>query len=193
MEQQAATSEILRVIGGSPADVQPVLDAVAERAARLCKAPYARVLLVDGDVLQSLRTISRSTEGHRFPSLPVAAQANVDHRPGGARPRRSSTTPTSFRCSRPNSRTPAENARLIGCRAVLAVPLVREDVAYGAIFLWRREPGLFAPDQVALVQTFARQAAIAIENVRLFRRWRRATATLRRRSSSRRRRARSCA
>ena len=55
-----------------------------------------------------------------------------------------------------------------GFRAALAVPLMREAGAYGAIFLWRREPGLFAPDQVALVQTFARQAAIAIENVRLF-------------------------
>ena len=56
----------------------------------------------------------------------------------------------------------------LGCRAVLAVPLIREGGAYGAIFLYRREPRLFAPDQVALVETFARQAAIAIDNVRLF-------------------------
>jgi two-component system NtrC family sensor kinase len=61
-----------------------------------------------------------------------------------------------------------ENTRRTGFRACLAVPLIREAGAYGAIFLWRGEPGLFAPDQVALVQTFARQAAIAIENVRLF-------------------------
>ena len=54
------------------------------------------------------------------------------------------------------------------CRAVLSVPLMREGGAYGAIVLARHEPGLFAPDQVALVQTFARQAAIAIDNVRLF-------------------------
>ena len=63
----------------------------------------------------------------------------------------------------------AANANGAGFRAVLAVPLMREGDAYGAIFLWRREPGLFAPDQVALVETFATQAAIAIENVRLFR------------------------
>ena len=56
----------------------------------------------------------------------------------------------------------------LGARAVLAVPLMREGGAYGGIFLFRREPGLFSPDQVSLVETFARQAAIAIDNVRLF-------------------------
>ena len=61
-----------------------------------------------------------------------------------------------------------ENAVKSGFRALLAVPLIRDGTAYGAIVLWRREPGLFAPDQVALVETFATQAAIAIENVRLF-------------------------
>ena len=61
-----------------------------------------------------------------------------------------------------------ENASRTGFRAVLAVPLMREENAYGAIFMWRREAGLFAPDQVALVETFARQIAIAIDNVRLF-------------------------
>ncbi len=62
----------------------------------------------------------------------------------------------------------AENIRRLGCRAVLGVPLIREGGAYGGIFIFRREPGLFSPDQVALVETFARQAAIAIDNVRLF-------------------------
>src|SRR5204862_486187 len=62
----------------------------------------------------------------------------------------------------------AENIHRLSCRAVLAVPLLREAGAYGGIFLFRREPGMFSADQVALVETFARQAAIAIENVRLF-------------------------
>src|SRR4030095_2054341 len=62
-----------------------------------------------------------------------------------------------------------ENARNMGFRAVLAVPLLREDEALGAMFLYRREPGLFAPDQVALVETFARQAAIALHSVAQFR------------------------
>src|ERR1700694_5497437 len=58
LEQHAAISEILQVISASPSDVQPVLDAVAERAARLCEAPLARVLLVDGDVLRLMAEYS---------------------------------------------------------------------------------------------------------------------------------------
>src|SRR4030095_1629947 len=67
-----------------------------------------------------------------------------------------------------NAPAASENVKQGGMRAVLAVPLVGQIDAYGALFLWRREPGLFTPDQVALVETFATQAAIAIENVRLF-------------------------
>ena len=63
LEQHAAISEILQVISASPSDVQPVLDAVAERAARLCEAPLARVLLVDGDIVaphgRSIRSMAR--------------------------------------------------------------------------------------------------------------------------------------
>jgi GAF domain-containing protein len=61
-----------------------------------------------------------------------------------------------------------ENATRLGVRAALTVPLLRENAAYGTIYVYRRQPGLFSPDQVALLETFARQAAIAIDNVRLF-------------------------
>ncbi len=166
LEQQAATSEILRVISASPSDVQPVLDAVAERAAHLCKAPFARVLLVDGDVLHCRADYSVDG-GTPIPVVPVAlkrtsisGRAVVDSKIINL----ADIVPlldTEF----PDAR---ENTRRTGFRACLAVPLMREAGAYGAIFLWRREPGLFSPDQVALVETFARQAVIAIENVRLF-------------------------
>jgi GAF domain-containing protein len=62
----------------------------------------------------------------------------------------------------------AVNARRLGFRAVLGVPLMREREAYGVIFLFRREPRPYSSEQIALVQTFAQQAAIAIENARLF-------------------------
>src|SRR5207253_1927262 len=62
-----------------------------------------------------------------------------------------------------------ENQRLLGFRAVLAVPLVRESGVYGVIYLYRREPRAFSSTQIALIETFAQQAAIAIDNVRLFR------------------------
>ncbi len=71
LEQQTAISEILRVISSSPTDVQPVLQAVAERAAHLCDAPYARVLLIDGDVLRPMTDFSVEQEPLPQPSKPI--------------------------------------------------------------------------------------------------------------------------
>ncbi len=165
LEQHAAVSEILQVISASPSDVQPVLDAVAERAARLCEAPLARVLLVDGDVLRAIAEYSLDgTSQARTDPLPcrrttivgraVLDRVTIHH--DDVVPLLDSEYPDAL------------NARRLGFRAVLSVPLMRKGNAYGAIILWRREPGLFSAEQFALVQTFAQQAAIAIDNVRLF-------------------------
>ncbi|MCC6193603.1 MAG: GAF domain-containing protein [Burkholderiales bacterium] len=167
LEQQTAISEILRVISSSPTDVQPVLDAVAERAAQLCHAPFSRVMLIDGNdlVVAAARTSDAGTAD--LPGDPVlldrtsiSGRAVVDQQT------------IHFADIVPLLDTEFAGARAnmlrFGCRAVLAVPLTRESGAYGAIVLARMEPVLFPPDQVALVQTFARQAAIAIDNVRLF-------------------------
>jgi signal transduction histidine kinase/putative methionine-R-sulfoxide reductase with GAF domain len=167
LEQQTAIGEILRVISTSPTDVQPVLDAVAQRAAHLCGSPFARVLLVDGDRLRAQAIYS--------------SEASVSPE---------SVQPTALRRTSINGRAILDqetihladvvplldsefsdaqtNARAAGIRAALAVPLLREGAAYGSIFVFRRDPGLFSADQVRLVETFARQAAIAIDNVRLF-------------------------
>jgi len=169
LEQQTAISDILRVISSSPTDVQPVLDAVAERAAYLCDSPYARVLLIDGDSLRIAANYVRE-EGARSEGLlptplrrsSVNGRAVLDRRTVHC----ADVVPlldTEFPDARPN--IDLEHSRSV---AVLAVPLMREGGAYGSIFVFRREAGLFAPAQVALVETFARQAAIAIDNVRLF-------------------------
>ncbi len=164
LDQQTAISEILRVISSSPTDVQPVLDAVAERAAHLCDAPYARILLVDGDIL---RPTAQYSAGPAPESIPVpfdrtslTGRAAIDRK----------TIHYADVVPLVDSEFPGarENIQRLGCRTVLSVPLMREGGAYGGIFLYRREPRLFSPDQVALVETFARQAAIAIDNVRLF-------------------------
>lgn len=163
--QHAAIVEILRVMSASPGDVQPVLDAVAERAARLCQSPYARVLLVDGDVLRLLAEYSLDGTPHgRTVPLPlkrssVAGRAVVDC----ATIHHDDVVPL-LESEYPD----AVNARRLGFRAVLGVPLMREREAYGVIFLFRREPRPYSPEQIALVQTFAQQAAIAIDNARLF-------------------------
>src|SRR4029077_1660845 len=169
LEQQTAISDILRVISSSPTDVQPVLDAVAERAAYLCDSPYARVLLVDGDSLRIAANYVRE-EGARTEGLlptplrrsSVNGRAVLDRKTVHC----ADVVPlldTEFPDARPN--IDLEHSRSV---AVLAVPLMREGGAYGSIFVFRREAGLFAPPQVALVEPFARQAAIAIDNVRLF-------------------------
>ena len=164
LEQQTAISEILRVISSSPTDVQPVLEAVAERAAHLCDAPFARVMVADGDMLRPAASFS-SEPGFVGDPVPIArtsvtGRAIVEH----ATVHVADIAPiaeTEF----PDA---AGNIMRLRARAVLGVPLLREGGAYGGIFLFRRTPGLFAPSQVALVETFARQAAIAIDNVRLF-------------------------
>jgi signal transduction histidine kinase len=167
LEHQAATGEILRVIAASRADVQPALDAVARLAARLCRAPYARVLVVEGDVLLA-RAHYAEDASESIPAVPVeirrstiTGRAVVDR----ATVHVADVVPL-LDAEFPDAR---ENVRRIGARAVLAVPLLGDGEVSGGIFLWRREPELFSPEQVALVETFARQAAIAIENVRQFR------------------------
>jgi signal transduction histidine kinase len=167
LEQQTAISEILRVISASPTDVQPVLDAVAERAAHLCDSPFARVLLVDGDQLRPAAFYSREGSQALKPVGPtVLRRSSINGRAVLDREtiHIADVLPL-FDSEYPDAR---ENAVSQGARAALAVPLLREDIAYGSIFIFRRQPGLFSPDQVALLQTFARQAAIAIDNVRLF-------------------------
>jgi signal transduction histidine kinase len=165
LEQHAAISEILQVISASPSDVQPVLDAVAERAARLCNAPLARVLLVDGAVLRHMAEYSLDgTSQARTVPIPLK-RTSIN---GRAVLDRKTIHHDDVVPLLDTEYPDALNARRLGLRAVLAVPLMREGNAYGSIFLWRREPGLFSPEQVALLQTFAQQAAIAVDNVRLF-------------------------
>jgi signal transduction histidine kinase len=165
LQQQKAIDEILQVMASSPGDVQPVLDAVADRAAHLCEAPFARVSLVEGDVLRAGAEYSLDgTPQPRTVPLPlkrssIAGRAVLDRRSV----HHADVVPL-LETEYPD----AVNARRLGLRAVLGVPLIREGEAYGAIFLFRREPRAFSASQVALVETFARQAAMAIENVRLF-------------------------
>jgi predicted transcriptional regulator with HTH domain len=166
LEQQTAISEILRVISSSPTDVQPVLDAVAERAAHLCDAPTARVLLIDGEILRPMAEYS--TLGSGIPQVrPYAAEAHVRQRAGGPRPRDGALRRRGPVVRVGVPRRSGERRQAGHPRHPCRGPLCGRR-GYGAILLWRNEPRAFSPDQVALVQTFAAQAAIAIDNVRLF-------------------------
>jgi signal transduction histidine kinase len=164
LEQQTATAEILRVISSSPTDVQPVLDAVAKAAVRFCGADDAMVILREetDQLLATHEGSLPSLVGNRFP---------LDRSSGTGRATIDGQT---FHVPDVASLDPVEHAltidltRRTGVRSFLAAPMLREDHAIGCVLLRRPAPGAFTSRQIQLLEAFAAQAVIAIENVRLF-------------------------
>ena len=159
LEQQTATSEILGVIASSPTDIQPVLDAIADSAARLCDAPSANVYRVDGTIMRRAAVSGDfSGEVMKGEELPIdrnriAGRAIVDVR----------TVHVEDMGAEAGTEYPASIQRLTGTRTALATPLIREGIAIGAILIRRTEVRPFSEKQIALLETFADQAVIAIE------------------------------
>ncbi|HET8562602.1 MAG TPA: GAF domain-containing protein, partial [Candidatus Binatia bacterium] len=164
LEQQTATSEILRAIASSPTDLQPVLDVVAENAARLCGASDALIRRVDGDVLPLVAQYGQNPFSEKD-TMPlrrgsVIGRAVIDRQ----------TIHIHDLAAEAEDEYPVGVglAHRFGFHTVLATPLLREGVSIGAIIIRRLEVRPFADNQIKLLETFADQAVIAIENVRLF-------------------------
>jgi GAF domain-containing protein len=162
LEQQTATSEVLGVIASSPTDIQPVLNTVAENAARLCEATDAQILRVQNDILRrvasygGIPTINEFAITRGTPTGRAIVDCRTIHVHDIA-----AELETKF----PESRVPQQ---LTGTRTLVATPLIREGVPLGLIVIRRTEIRPFTERQIKLLETFASQAVIAIENVRLF-------------------------
>ncbi len=166
LEQQTATSEILRVISSSPSDVQPVFDIIAESAVQLCRAQFCAVLRLDGDLLHLVAHRGLSGAG-------LEAYRRVFPTPVS-----SGTVAGRSLLDRAVVQVPDVHAdpdyayKSVGLatpyQAIFGIPLLREGQPLGAIAVSRIDPGSLSEREVEVLKTFADQAVIAIENVRLF-------------------------
>jgi PAS domain S-box-containing protein len=163
LERQTATADILKVIASSPTDVQPVLDAVAKAAQRFCGAEDTLISLREDDEI--------IWAAHEGSLTPVLGRGPFDRNSISGRTVVDSCTihlPDMGALGRDEMTNSQTMAAASGTRAALAAPMLREGVAVGCILLRKREPGAFTPQQIELLETFAAQAVIAIQNVRLF-------------------------
>jgi GAF domain-containing protein/CheY-like chemotaxis protein len=166
LERQTATAEVLRVISQSPDDVQPVFEAIAERAKLLCNAAVSGVARYDGRLvhLVAYQGVSPEADAAMRALFPVPVSAATIT----ARAIRERVPVQTADVMADANYAAKEAARLSGYRSNLAVPMLHDGSVIGSIAVCRAEVGLFPDNQVKLLQTFADQAVIAVENVRLF-------------------------
>ena len=167
LDTQTATSDILRVISRSQTDVQPVFDAILANAVRLLEAHTGALTRITGDQIELAAVTSTD------PTNDAALRATYPHSRQSEHPHAQAIrdgAPLNIADYQTDSRVPEASraySRVRGYRSVVVVPLLRHDEAVGALGVNRREPGGFTDDEITLLQTFADQAVIAIENARL--------------------------
>jgi GAF domain-containing protein len=165
LQHQAATSEVLTIIRRSPADTQPVFDAIVESAARLSDAIFSVLYLYDGDRMRIGATSNFNIEAtSRIQEMQQLRRPERSHLAGRAISERAIVHVPDVLADPEYSH---ELAQAGGWRAVLSVPLLRDGIPVGALSVGKAEPTPFSNRQVQLLQAFANQAVIAIENGRL--------------------------
>src|SRR5262244_3737977 len=172
LEQQTATSEVLQVISSSPGELGSVFQAMLENATRICEASFGSMALREGDGFRRVALYNAPPEfaefNEREPYIAPGVSSTLDQ-----------LMRTKQLVHLPVEDPDTPLARYAGARTVLAVPLLKEDELVGVFGIYRREVRPFTDKQIELVQNFAAQAVIAIENTRRLNELRQGTDALR--------------